>query len=128
MTNSTFKATDKLKQLTLKKLALPLVVAGSMAMVATPVAAKKYRSYNNSHSNQTYDYAKVVSVDPVYETYQVNKPVQHCYDERVRVRDELLVVSLGGLLVTESGKKAVVKLVTSPPWWVRCLVAVLAAM
>jgi len=68
----------------LKKMALPLVIASTVALISVPVAAKKYRSY----SNQTYDYAKVVSVEPVYETYEVNKPVQHCYDEQVRVYDD----------------------------------------
>ncbi len=68
----------------LKKYALPLAIAGSITLISVPVAANKYRSYNN----HAYDYAKVISVDPVYETYQVNKPEKHCYDERVRVRDD----------------------------------------
>lgn len=68
----------------LKRLALPLAIASAVALISVPVAAKKYRSYNN----ETYDYAKVISVDPVYESYQVNKPVEHCYDEQVRVRDD----------------------------------------
>lgn len=68
----------------LKKLALPIAIASAITMLSVPVAAKKYRAY----TNEAYDYAKVVSVDPVYETYQVNKPVQHCYDEQVRVRGD----------------------------------------
>lgn len=70
--------------MSLKKLALPLAIASTVALMSVPVAAKKYRSY----TNEAHDYAKVVSVDPVYETYQVNKPVQHCYDEQVKVRDD----------------------------------------
>ncbi len=68
----------------LKKLALPLAVASVVTLISVPVAAKKYRSY----TNEAYDYAKVVNVDPVYETYQVNNPVEHCYDEQVRVRGD----------------------------------------
>lgn len=99
----------------LGKYALPLLIAGSVALVATPAAADKYRSY----SNQTYDYAKVISVDPVYETYEVNKPVQHCYDEQVRVRDsrsrhysrhdsktpEIIGGIIGGAIGNRVGKK-----------------------
>ena len=53
-------------------------------MIATPAAAEKHRS----DSYRTFDYAKVVNVEPVYESFQVNNPIQHCYDERVRVRDD----------------------------------------
>ncbi len=96
----------------LKKLALPLVVAGSMALVSVPVAAKKYRS----NANQTFDYAKVTNVNPVYDTYQVNNPVEHCYDEQVRVRDkrrysrydsktpEIVGGIIGGVIGNQVGK------------------------
>ena len=92
---------------------LPLAVASSIALVSTPVAAKKYRL----HENSAFDYAKVVSVDPIYETYQVNEPVEHCYSERVRVRDrngyarnrsktpEIIGGIIGGAIGNQVGKK-----------------------
>ena len=66
---------------TRKKLFLSMLVASTVALASGPVAAKKYRAPSNS----AFDYAKVVNVEPIYETYQVHKPVEHCYTERVRV-------------------------------------------
>jgi len=63
----------------LKSTTKALIVAGVIAGISLPVAAKKYRDYNTS----TYDYAKVVDVVPVVETYEVNNPVEQCWDERV---------------------------------------------
>jgi len=59
-----------------------LIIAGVAGVISAPVAAKKYHDYNNS----AYDYAKVVGVNPVVETYQVNHPVEHCWNEQVRVK------------------------------------------
>lgn len=56
-----------------------LLVAGIIGGISLPVAAGKYREYSNS----TYDYAKVVGVEPLVESYQVNRPVEECWDERV---------------------------------------------
>lgn len=97
----------------IKKFALPLVIASSVAFVSVPVAAKKYRAY----ANEAFDYAKVVNVEPLYETYQVNSPVEQCYDERVRVRDdrrysrhdsktpEILGGIIGGAIGNRIGKR-----------------------
>ncbi|NND83175.1 MAG: glycine zipper 2TM domain-containing protein [Gammaproteobacteria bacterium] len=65
----------------LKTLTSSLIIAGAIGAVSLPVAAKKYRDYSNS----THDYAKVVDVAPIIETYQVNQPVERCWDEQVRV-------------------------------------------
>ena len=67
-------------QTKLKTLTKSLIVAGVIGAVSLPVAAKKYRDYSNS----TYDTARVVDVVPVVETYQVNNPVEECWDEKVR--------------------------------------------
>ena len=67
----------------LKTTAKVLLVATAIAAVSMPVAAKKYRDYSNS----AFDYAKVVDAVPVIETYQVNQPVEQCWDERVSRRD-----------------------------------------
>ncbi len=96
----------------LNKLAVSVAVAGAMLMASTPAMAKKYRS----HDNATFDYAKVVDVHPVYETYEVNNPVQHCYDERVRVDDrryrrhnsktpEIVGGIIGGVIGNQVGKR-----------------------
>jgi len=57
-----------------------LIIAGVIAVVSLPVAANKYQKNHNS----IYDYAKVVDVQPLIETYQVNQPVEQCWDERVQ--------------------------------------------
>jgi len=69
----------------LNTLTKSLLVAGVIGVVSAPVAAKKYRDYRE-YNNSAYDYAKVVNVSPVVETYQVNHPVEQCWDERVQKR------------------------------------------
>ena len=64
----------------LKAVSRALIVAGVIAGISLPVAAKKYRDYNNS----AYDYATVVDAVPVIETYEVNQPVEQCWVEPVR--------------------------------------------
>lgn len=80
-------------QTKLNALTRSLIVAGVVAAVSLPAVAKNYRNssdgYSENHygsSNSAYDYAKVVNVNPVLETYQVNNPVEKCWDERVPVR------------------------------------------
>jgi len=67
-------------QVKLKTLTKSLIVAGVIGGVSLPVAAGKYRD----RSNSAYDHAKVVDVVPVVETYQVNNPVEECWEEQVR--------------------------------------------
>ncbi|MCH2191615.1 MAG: hypothetical protein MK188_11885 [Gammaproteobacteria bacterium] len=112
-----------------KKLVTPIAVAIALAIVSLPARADNYGSYGNSyassydrgfndgHNNAVYDYAKVVNVDPVYETYQVNNPVEQCYSERVRVRGhrypgkrssktpEILGGIIGGAIGNQVGKR-----------------------
>lgn len=76
----------KTKTPKLKTLCKSLIVAGVISAVALPAAAKKYRDYSD-YSNSAYDYAKVVEVNPVVETYQVNNPVEKCWDERRPVHE-----------------------------------------
>lgn len=65
----------------LKTLSKALIVAGVIGGVSLPVvAAHKYGNYSNS----AYDHAKVIDVYPVIESYQVNQPVEQCWDEQVR--------------------------------------------
>lgn len=56
-----------------------LIVAGVVAGISLPVAANKYRG----HNDYAFDYAKVLDVTPVIETYEVNNPVEQCWDEKV---------------------------------------------
>ena len=66
----------------IKVLTTSLIVAGVLATTAIPASAKNYS--NSRHSS--VEYAKVIDVTPVVETYSVNNPVEHCWDERVRTR------------------------------------------
>lgn len=75
-----------IKSLKLKTLSKSLIVAGIVSAVALPAAAKQYRDYSD-RSNSAYDYAKVVNVNPVVETYQVNNPIEKCWDERRPVQE-----------------------------------------
>lgn len=63
----------------LNTLTKSLIITGVIGGISLPVAANKYRDYNNS----AYDHAKVVGVDPIFETYQVNDPVEECWDEKI---------------------------------------------
>ena len=63
----------------LNTLSKSLIIAGVIGAVSLPAAANKYRDFNNS----AFDHAKVVGVEPLYESYQVNDPVEQCWDERV---------------------------------------------
>lgn len=72
----------------MKNVSKTLLTAAIVTAISMPAMAGKYRhDGNNYESNQnTVDYAKVVNVEPVVETYQVNNPVQHCWNERVQHR------------------------------------------
>ena len=70
----------------LKTLTKSLLIAGVISAVAMPATAKKYRDYSE-RSNSAYDYARVVDVNPVVETYQENNPVENCWDERRPVQN-----------------------------------------
>jgi len=61
------------------------VVAASVGFVTNTASANDYRNYSD-FQNATYDYARVVDVKPVVETYQETKPVERCWDERVPAR------------------------------------------
>lgn len=73
-------------QTKLKALTKSLIIAGIISAVALPAAAKNYRDSSSYGSSSSFDYAKVVDVTPVIETYKVNNPVEKCWDERVAVR------------------------------------------
>lgn len=103
--------TSNKKQNIFAKTALAAAIVG---LVSMPVAAKKYRNYAEQ-SNSSYDYARVVGVDPIVESYQVNQPVEQCWDERVERRydrprhrsssytGEIFGAIIGGALGTKFG-------------------------
>jgi uncharacterized protein YcfJ len=70
----------------LKLISKSLIIAGVVSAVSLPAAANKYRNYTEQ-TNSSYDYAKVVEVNPVVESYQVNNPIEKCWDERQAVRN-----------------------------------------
>jgi len=97
----------------LKIVSKALIVAGVVGAVSLPVTAKRYYEHNNS----AYDYAKVVDVSPVVESYKVNHPVEKCWDERVSVRQydrphrsksrtpEIVGAIIGGVVGNRIGKR-----------------------
>lgn len=101
--------------LTMKTITKSLIVAGVVGALSLPAAANKYRDYDNS----TFDYAKVVGVTPVVESYQVNNPVEKCWNERVPVRHKsynhndgykshtptILGAIIGGVVGNQVGKR-----------------------
>ena len=72
------------KKAKLNKITTSLLVAGLIGVTSMPAAAEKYKNYSD---NSSYDYARVVDVTPIVETYRVNNPVEKCWNERVSVRD-----------------------------------------
>jgi len=110
----------------INKISKSILVAGLLSVVALPAAAQNYNSkrhHNNGHHQKTYqsptsyDYAKVVNVQPVYESYQVNNPVEQCYQEQVQVKkrvpygsgngsytNEILGGVIGGVVGNRVGK------------------------
>ncbi|RBP50846.1 glycine zipper 2TM domain-containing protein [Arenicella xantha] len=95
------------------------VIAATVAgLIAAPVSAKQ--GYDN-YSGELYDYATVVDVSPIVETYQVSNPVEQCWDERVPVRyqsngykqprakasktPEILGAIIGGVIANQVGKR-----------------------
>jgi len=104
-----------MKTLTLKNISKALIITGALCAVSLPATAKNHHKYGN-RAHATYDYAKVVNVDPVYETYQVNHPVEKCYDKRVPVRqqpkhrnssytNEIIGGVIGGAIGNRVGKR-----------------------
>ena len=99
------------KQTKLKTVTRALIVAGVIGAVSLPVTAKRYHQHNNS----ALGYAKVVNVSPVVETYEVNHPVEKCWDERVSYNDrsyrskssytpEIVGAIIGGVVGNRIGK------------------------
>ena len=74
------------KKNTRKTFTTSLIAAVVIGAVSLPAAAGKHRGHSN-YSNANFDYARVVSVNPVFETYQVNHPVEHCWNEQMQVHD-----------------------------------------
>lgn len=95
----------------LSKISKSILVAGILSAVTLPAAAQSHhnnnRHHNNGHHTQSYqsptsyDYARVVNVQPVYETYQVNNPVEHCYSKQVPVKQRYSYGSGNGSYTNE---------------------------
>lgn len=116
MTNLTEKTVTENNTLII--MSRSLIAAAVIGAVSLPVAAGKYRDQAN-YNNSAIDYARVINVEPVVETYKVNKPVEQCWDERVPVRHErhtrnhrnksktpeILGAILGGVIGNQVGKR-----------------------
>ena len=119
MTNTTDTNTTLTLKKTSKTVAISLLVTAIVGASSLPAAANKYRQYSNHSNNSAYDYAKVVNVEPVIETYEVNKPIEQCWDEQVSVRPryrdnrvrsktktpEIVGAIIGGLIGNQVGKR-----------------------
>jgi uncharacterized protein YcfJ len=70
----------------LKSLSKALIVAGIVGGMSMPAMAKDYRHHDRGYDRGGYDYAKVVDVAPIVESYKVNNPVEQCWDEKVPTR------------------------------------------
>ncbi len=76
----------------MNKLALPLIAALSLAATQA-MAGPRYRYADNDrsdrweepdrHDGARYEYAEVVSADPIYRTVRIEEPRRECWDERV---------------------------------------------
>lgn len=102
---------------TRKTVSLSLVAAVMIGAISQPVSAGNQRS---GYDNATFDYARVLTVDPVIETYQVNEPIKHCWNENVAIRHsdydrprhyknksrtpEILGAIIGGVIGNRVGK------------------------
>ena len=110
MINSDIKNTLK----TFTRRIIAVVVVGAISL---PVVAGKHRG--NTYDNATYDYAHVVTVEAVVESYQVNQPIEQCWNEKVATRQhysykqntrsksrtpEVLGAIIGGLIGNQVGK------------------------
>jgi len=73
-----------MKTPSLKTMTKSVIIATTLCAVSMPTMAKKH-GHQTKQNHGSYDYAKVLNVNPVYETYQVNHPVEKCYDKRVPV-------------------------------------------
>lgn len=76
------KQINKTLKTQLKTVATAVTIVGVIGGISMPVAAKKYRNYQESR-HSTYDFAKVVDVQPIVESFKVNNPIEQCWDERV---------------------------------------------
>jgi len=91
----------------IKTLAKTIIALSTVALIASPVAA---RDYNNQSTHSSFNYAQVVNVKPVVEKYQVNNPVEQCWNEQVRVNNRgshntRTPDILGGLIGAAIGNK-----------------------
>ncbi len=108
--------TNLIENTKFKTLSRSLIAAAVVSAVSLPVAAGKYRNQSN-YNNSAIDYARVINVQPVVETYQVNKPVEQCWNERVAVSHErknyrnksktpeIVGAILGGVIGNQVGKR-----------------------
>lgn len=74
-------------------------VVVSVALTATPAQAGQYAIGKNQVSRNVYDYARVVSVEPVVRYVTVSTPVQECWEETRQYTVEHRPRRAGGALL-----------------------------
>lgn len=104
-----------------RKVLMMTIVASIVASAASvPANAAKYRHNSSDRHNASFDYARVIKVRPIVETYQVNHPQEQCWNERVPVRShynnrnyrstrtktpQIVGAIIGGIIGNQVGKR-----------------------
>lgn len=70
-----------------KQLLLGALVAGLVVFSATAAAGDYGYSYHPGEYGDSYDYARVTDVIPVYTDIQVREPRTRCWDEQMAYRE-----------------------------------------
>jgi len=88
-----------------KKLIPILVSSLGLTLAIAPLAqaekSKRHHQNHNNQHNQTVDYARVINVNPIYDTVEYSKPYKECrYEERVvrKRRDSNTAIILGSII------------------------------
>ena len=106
---------SQINTFTSNRIAIAVVAASVLSLGSIPTASAK--NHSSEYPNSSYDHAKVVDVQPIYETYQVNQPITQCWTERVAVEDgyhpshrkksrtpEIVGAIIGGVIGNQIGK------------------------
>ncbi|MEO0443006.1 MAG: glycine zipper 2TM domain-containing protein [Pseudomonadota bacterium] len=88
----------------MKQYLLPIAFITSLAIASTAQAG----SQQGNHGQDTIDYARVISVDPIYDSVSYKEPYQSChYEDRVlrQASGSKTPVIIGGLIGGAIGNK-----------------------
>lgn len=91
-----------------------LITLAVAATFSLPAIAGKGYGHKSTYQSTSYDYAKVVQVNPIFERYEVNHPIEQCYHKEVPVRHSnyrnksqtptIVGAIIGGVIGNQVGK------------------------